>query len=529
MRGGLLDNKKEYDGNTVIINHFVLNTMNQLKAGVFLNYVIIALNALVGLLYTPYMLRMMGQSEYGLYSLVTSVIAYLTIMDFGFGNAIIRYTAKFRAEGKVKEQSEMFGMFMVLYSVIGVLALLGGILLYLNVDNMFGSTMTDVELEKAKIMMLILAFNLAVTFPFSIYNSVITAYEDFVFQKSLNIIRIILNTAVMVCLLEIGYRAIAMVITQTVFNLLTLLLNAIYCKHKLKIKFLYGNFQWGFLKEVAIYSFWIFLNAIMDRIYWSTGQFVLGAVSGTTAISVFALAITLVGMYMQFSSAISGVFLPRVTAMVATHKPDIEISDLFIRTGRLQYIILAFILSGFIVFGKAFMNIWAGPGYDDTYIITLIFFVALLVPLIQNVGITVLQARNEMKFRSILYIIIAVLSLAFQVVLARKYDGIGCAIAISGALLLGQGVIMNIYYKVRQRIDIAQFWKEIFKMSIVPILMIVIGLYVVNLVDLSSIISFLIGIVIYSIVYIPLFWFFSMSKYERELLKEPLSKFIKRK
>ena len=503
--------------------------MNQLKAGVFLNYVIIGLNALVGLLYTPYMLRMMGQSEYGLYSLVTSIIAYLTIMDFGFGNAIIRYTAKFRAEGKEKEQSEMFGMFMVLYSVIGVLALLGGILLYMNVDNMFGNTMTDVELEKAKIMMLILAFNLAVTFPFSIYNSVITAYEDFVFQKSLNIVRIILNTVVMVCLLEMGYRAIAMVITQTVFNLLTLLLNAVYCKRKLKIKFIYGKFQWGFLKEVAIYSFWVFLNAIMDRIYWSTGQFVLGAVSGTTAISVFAVAITLVNMYMQFSTAISGVFLPRVTAMVATNKSDIEISDLFIRTGRLQYIILAFILSGFIVFGKSFVNIWAGPGYDDTYIITLMFFVALLVPLIQNVGITVLQARNEMKFRSILYIIIAVVSLAFQVVLAKKYDGIGCGIAISGSLLLGQGLIMNIYYKIRQRIDIARFWKEIFKMSIVPILMTIIGLYVINRVDLSSIASFLIGIVIYSIVYIPMFWKFSMSEYERGLLKEPIRKIIKRK
>ena len=70
--------------------------VNQLKAGAVLNYVVIGLNSLVGLLYTPYMLRMMGQSEYGLYSLVASVIAYLTIMDFGFGNAIIRYTAKFR-------------------------------------------------------------------------------------------------------------------------------------------------------------------------------------------------------------------------------------------------------------------------------------------------------------------------------------------------------------------------------------------------------------------------------------------------
>ena len=43
--------------------------MNQLKAGAALNYVAIVLNMVVGLIYTPYMLRMLGQSEYGLYSL----------------------------------------------------------------------------------------------------------------------------------------------------------------------------------------------------------------------------------------------------------------------------------------------------------------------------------------------------------------------------------------------------------------------------------------------------------------------------
>lgn len=52
---------------------------NQIKAGAALNYVIIGINALVGLLYTPYMLRMLGQNEYGLFSLVASVISYLTI------------------------------------------------------------------------------------------------------------------------------------------------------------------------------------------------------------------------------------------------------------------------------------------------------------------------------------------------------------------------------------------------------------------------------------------------------------------
>ena len=98
--------------------------MNQLKAGAALNYVVIVLNIAVGLLYTPYMLRMMGQSEYGLYSLVASVIAYPTILDLGLGNAIVRYTAKYRAEGKTKEQYEMFGMFLVL-SIFGLWVKMG--------------------------------------------------------------------------------------------------------------------------------------------------------------------------------------------------------------------------------------------------------------------------------------------------------------------------------------------------------------------------------------------------------------------
>ena len=186
--------------------------MNQLKAGAALNYVVILLNIAVGLLYTPYMLRMMGQSEYGLYSLVASVIAYLTVLDLGLGNAVIRYTAKFRAEGKTKEQYEMFGMFLVLYSIISVVALIGGMGLYLNVDTMFGSTMTEMELSRARIMMLILVFNLVFTFPMSIFSSIMSAYERFVFPRTINIIRVILNTAVMIALLEMGYKAVAMVI-----------------------------------------------------------------------------------------------------------------------------------------------------------------------------------------------------------------------------------------------------------------------------------------------------------------------------
>lgn len=494
--------------------------VNQLKAGVVLNYVVIFLNTVVGLLYTPYMLRMMGQSEYGLYSLVASVIAYLTVLDLGFGNAIVRYTAKFRAEKKTEEQYEMFGMFFLLYLVIGIIAFGIGLGLYFNVGTLFGNTMTAVELGRARIMMLLLVANLAFTFPMSIWGSIIQAYEDFVFQKSLNIIRIILNTAVMICLLHFGYKAVAMVVVQTIFNVLTLVVNFIFCRRKLNIHiyFRFKHFHWGFLKEVAIYSFWIFLNAIMDRVYWSTGQFVLGAMVGTAAVAVFAIAIQLEGMYMQFSTAISSVFLPKVTAMVATNRSRKEISDLFIRTGRIQYIVLAYILSVFIIFGRQFIELWAGAGYSDAYIISLLFFIPLTVPLIQNLGITILQARNEMKFRSVLYIIIALVSLAMQIVLTRFFGGIGCAMGVSGALVVGQILIMNVYYRRRQDLDIKTFWKEISKMSIIPIVLIFSSMLVIrHFFALDSWGKLILGIAAFSLVYIPLFFRFSMTDDERNL------------
>lgn len=494
--------------------------MNQLKVGIILNYIIIFINLIVGLLYTPYMLGMMGQSEYGLYSLVASVIAYLTILDLGFGNALIRYTAKFRSEGREREQQEMFGMFLMLYIGIGIVASLIGVGLLHNVDSLFGDTMTAYELERARTMMWLLVANLAITFPMSIFGSIITAYERFVFAKGLNIARLVLNTAVMIALLSFGYKAVAMVVVQTTFNIATLIINLLYCKYRLKIKIILGKIRWELLREVAIYSFWIFINIIIDRIYWSTGQFVLGAKVGTAAVAIFAVAIQLQQMYMAFSTAISGVFLPKVTAMVARGAHNKEISDIFIRVGRIQYIIISLLLYGFMVFGRAFIELWAGEEYSEAFVVTLLFFIGLTIPLIQNMGITILEARNQMRFRSLLYVGIAIISLILQIALASKYGIVGCAIAITGALLLGHGLIMNIYYKSRQHIDILGFWLQIAKMSVAPIAVSIAASYLLCGQDIGSWSELLKYILIYLAAYLPMLYIFSLNTYERGLLKE---------
>lgn len=501
---------------------------SQLKIGALLSYVVLALQNLVGLVYTPFMLRMMGKSEYGLYSIAASIVAYLTILDLGFGNAIVRYTAKYRAEGKQEERYRMFGMFFLLYCGIGIITLITGGVLYLNAESIFDASMTATELQRTKWILVLMVVNLAITFPFSLFGSIITAYEQFVFQKVVAIVRIVLNTVTMVVLLTMGYRAVAMVVVATIFNVVTLGMNFWYCKHYLKIKLKFAKFQWGFLKEVSIYSFWIFLNAIMDRIYWSTGQFVLGAYAGTAVVAVYAVAIQLQQMYMSFSTAISGVFLPKVTAMAVKDSDGKAISDLFIKTGRIQYCIMVLVLTGFFLFGRQFIRLWAGDGYDDAYTIAMLFFVPLTIPLCQNLGITILQARNQMKFRCLLYLFISMASLVAQVFLSRSYGGIGCAIAVAVALILGQNIIMNVYYQTRQRIDIVRFWLEILKMTIVPAVLTVAAYYALQQFALDSVLELCLGIFLYLLVYLPLFFALSMNAYERDLILQPVKRLLKR-
>lgn len=499
-----------------------------MKFGAILNYVVILVNMLVGLLYTPFMLHKLGQEEYGLYSLAASVISYLTVLDLGIGNAIVRYTSKFRATGENEKMQNMFGMFLILYICIGSIALIAGTLLTINCENIFNATMSADELDKTKTMLWLMTLNLAFTFPMSIWGSIMTAFERFIFQRTINIIRSVLNPLVMVLLLMIGYKAIAMVIVTTIFNILTLFINYYYCKRNLKIKIKFKGFEYKVLKEVSVYSFWIFLNIIMDRIYWSTGQFILGIYKGAVAIAIYAVAIQLQHLFTMMSTAVSGVFLPRITSITTKENSDKEISDIFIKTGRIQYIIISFILSMFIVIGKPFINFWAGDGYGDSYTISLLFMLPLTVPLIQNIGITILQARNKMKFRSLLYLFISVGSFLISIPASKHYGGIGCAVATAIALILGQCIIMNIYYYKNQNIDIPRFWKEIGHMSIVPIMFVTASMFILNYtsINLYDIKVFIVTSIILATMYCFLFWKFSINRSEKELVMSMLTPII---
>lgn len=449
--------------------------MNQRRWGVALSYLNIFLTAIIGLIYTPVMLRLLGQSEYGLYSLIGSVVGYLSILDMGLGNTLVRYIAKNRIEGTQEREAELNGLFISLYGFIGVLAVLLGSILYINIDALFADTLSDVEMQRARIMILLLIFNLAMSFPLSVFASIMQAYEKYLFLRTTTIVRVILNPLLVLPFLFWGYGSVMMVVVSTILNLACLFANCFYCCRYLHVKFKRGCFEKKFVQEVAVYSFFIFLNVIMDKIYWGTGQFVLGIVSGTIQVAIYAIAMQFMQMYINLSTAFSSVLLPKVTMMVARGADAFELTALMIRVGRLQYFIVGYFFVMFLVIGDKFIELWAGADYLSAYPIVLILMGVMIIPLVQNVGIAILQAMNLNCYRATAYTICAFVALFFSFPLAETYNGLGCAMATSVSLFVSTGLIINRYYKRKLNLDIKAFWYSLLSMSRGVLLLAIIG------------------------------------------------------
>lgn len=409
--------------------------LNQRKAGVLLSYAGEVVKILVNLVYTPIMLHLLGQSEYGLYQLVYSVVSYLGLLSLGFGSSYLRFYSKYKVQRDEDGVAKLNGMFMLIFCSISVICVLCGAVMIENIRGIFGTGLTDNEYETARVLMSLLIINLALTFPNSVFNCSITAHERFLFQKLLILLQNIFSSFLTLPLLIMGYGSIGMVSITTFLTFAVLITNVFYCFRKLHIKFKFKGFQARLLEEMWIFTFFIFLNQIIDQINWSVDKFLLGRLVGTTAVAVYGVGGQINTLYIQFSSSVSNVFIPKVNWIVAESNDAAQLTRLFTKVGRIQLMVLGLILSGFICFGVPFVKIWAGSEYDGSYIVALLLIIPVTVPLIQNLGVEIQRAKNMHKARAVVYLVIAIVNVFISIPLIKFMGPAGAALELRFRLL----------------------------------------------------------------------------------------------
>lgn len=489
--------------------------MNERKLGIALSYLSLLVHTVIGFLYVPILIHYIGKSEYGLYQLIGSLIVYFSIMDFGLTGAIVRFYAGYRALRDQFHMENLLAVSLRLYGVVAGVMLTAGGGCYLFLDEIFGNSMTDQELLSAKQMFLLLLFNVTITLTTMLFRAVISAEEKFLFLKGTELLQLVLQPVLVVLILQEYPYAFSVALIQTILNAALILARIYYCFVHLHISIHFHGWDWDLLRDFRKLALSLFVVSLIDQVFFRTNQVILGIIDGTGAVAVYSIATLIYMNYMSLSAAISGVYLPHVTGMIVRKASMMEISRLFIRIGRAQYFLLLLVLTGFIIFGRQFIQLWAGKDFLPAYWMTLLIIVPFTVDLIQNIGLAILQALNQYDFRAKVYLGMGIVNLMLAIPFGMHWGGIGCAFATGLCMFLGNGLIMNWYYSRVVGLDISGFWKQIGKLTLIGALCLIIGGLLNTLIPSDSIPLFVGKMIVYTLTYVGFMWYLAMNSEEK--------------
>ena len=489
-----------------------MNSNNQIKLGALLSYFSIAVNVIAGLFYTPWMINSIGRENFGLYTLAMSVIG-LFLFDFGLSSAVTRFIAKYLAEGRVEKANQCLGLVYRLYFGVDVFLFIVLIAVFFFIPRIYQELTFD-EIERFKIIYVIAAFYSVLSFPFIPVNGVLTAHEKFVQLKLCDVThKIIIVGTMSVCLL-LGYGLYALVLVNVFAGLITIVLK-LYC-----IKyFTPQEINWNYwnkieLKEIASYSSWVTIASLAQRCIFNIAPSILGVLSGSVAIAILGIAITLEGYTYTFANALNGLFLPKVSRIVAD---DGDLLPLMIKVGRIQILIISLIIWGFVCLGEDFITLWVGENFNTSYICAVLIIFPSLLQLPQEIGQQVIIAQNKVKQQAFVYLGMAILNLLGAALLTPKYGAVGLCCSIFVAYLFRTIGLDYILYK-QLRIDIWKFFFESYvKMIPALIVSLVLGFFVSEFILIEGIWGFLCDCIVFIIVYFIVMWYFAMNANEKRI------------
>lgn len=500
-----------------------MRNVNQLKGGIFLSYLNLILGNVVPLLYTPIMLRILGQEEYGLYSLATSVTSYLSLMSLGIGTAVVRYLISFKAKGDTEGESKMLGLFSCIFFVIAFLTLIAGCIIAANIELIYGNTLSSTELGKIKLLTVLMSINSAVAFAFSVFGSVIIAHEKFIFQQVLNICGTVIPPIVNLIFLYLGFSSVGLAISSLCTSIVTYIVQTIYCLTRVKIKPIYHDMPIHLLKEVFAFSFFVFISNVVSTLHSATDKVIIGAYIGTVAVAIYNVGVVFQHIVQQISRSISSFMIPRVTTMVDSNARDDELTDFLIKIGRIQMIIIGLIVGGFCAFGREFVYLYAGESYKESYLVAVLLMIPSVVPMIQNVAINIALAKNKHQFRSMVTLFTAILNVFATIWLVQIWGIIGAAITTCACNFIGSIGLMNWYYYKKVGLNIPLFWKNILPLATIPFILSLFTLFIGNYIDFTHPIVFLGGVVVYTVLYLILIYP-KLNDYEKKLFKKTINR-----
>jgi O-antigen/teichoic acid export membrane protein len=432
-------------------------TIATLARNVSSRYVLVVINMAIGLLVLPYNVRHLGSAAYGLWMLAASITTYFTVLDLGYGGAIIRFVAEFRAKRDARALNEVLSTMFYVFAGIGLVAYAGAVAIAIFLPHIFN--LEPDQVRTGRIVFLVIALLIAAGFGFGIFGGVINGFEQYYLNNLVGIISNIAAAIANVVVLWLGYGLVELVVATTLCRLAPMWFyrrNAYKVFPELRISRAY--FRRDRLRDLTGFSIYLAVVDWATRLTYTTDSFYLGVFMNTTAVGVYAIAQRLSEALLNLTYQLHTFLMPAVVQRTLDSEIDGQRS-LMVKATRIQLAIAMCLCGGVAALADVLIRTWIGPDAQASVRVTQLLALVVVLRAWTAMPITMLQGTGHHKFVAMAASACAVANLLLSVPLVKMFGLVGVAVgtllpvAVSASVIFGKAcsvVRMSTWQGVRQ-------------------------------------------------------------------------------
>ena len=490
--------------------------------GAGLSYISTALNSLVSIFLTPFILMALGDVEYGIYRTIFALTGQLAMVSIGVGTMATVMIARYNAREDCRAAEEKENFLAISFSIsilISCIVLIMGAVIYWGIDGLYAKTLNAEQLVLTKQLYILLVPNVALHLFSDCLTGIVNGHEKFVFVGLTKIGRIVFRVILILIFLSLGFKSIGLATCDLFVSVLLILVNIVFCFGKLKIKVRFHYFDKVLFKTMFTFSAAILLQTIVNQVNQNLDGVILGAMIAPERVTVYSLALTIYVAYNGIGSAISSLFTPEAARLVQKNEGQQGIQSFTVKVGRIQMLVNAFILGAFICVGRDFIRIWVGSGKEDVYLISIILLIPACVANTLCGANSVLDGYMKRMGRSVILIVMAVYNVVSSIIMIHFIDYWGAALGTATSVIVGQIGLMCLYYKKIFMFDIKGYFRGVMR-GIFPafLLAVIVGL-LANYIPCNVVfVRFILEGIIFCLVYGAVLMLFGLRDEEKKLV-----------
>ena len=416
-----------------------------------------------GLVLSSFLLKSLGDTEYGLYQTVSSFAMYLVMLEFGTGTVMSRNISVCRSRNEEEKIKKHTATIWYINICLSLLILIISIIFYFNIGGIYKNTMTPTQVDYGQKIFVFITVYLLVSYFTQALNGFLLGCENYTFSQTINLIRLIIRTASLILIISFVKMAIVIAIIDMVCSIVIFVITFIYCKVKYKISFRIKDFDKNILKEALPFCFALMLQTIINQANNNVDKFLIGIKISVEAVSLYSVSQYIYSVFSSVTTLPITMYLPQVAKDIEKGLKGKELVNTLIAPRRLVCLIGGMVMCGFFACGKQFIRIIYGAEYEKAWLYALIIVAPMFINMLNGILINVLDVLGKRMIRSYILLAATALNIILTLIFIHSLGILGTVIATAISTIVGQIILMNIYYSKALGIPIMHLFKETLK------------------------------------------------------------------